>query len=144
MGQALRSLIRKHFAVQSVLVPTGRRLRLISSRGCGGRFVEGQAVLSGVKVVELGLGLMAKQAGQLGQRYRLFRGVNDCFDLCFKAHGLVGVLLSIPTPPKIALALGGTTGSHGGDEARRLKKDGPPQWRAVLQNQAVKAISRWY
>jgi hypothetical protein len=42
---------------------------------------------------------VAKQAGKLGQGDWFFGGVDDCFDLCFKAHGLVGVLLSIPIAP---------------------------------------------
>ncbi len=39
---------------------------------------------------------MAEKAHELGQGDGLFGCVNDGFDLCFKAHGLVGVLLSIP------------------------------------------------
>ena len=60
-------------------------------------------MLGGVEVVEFGLGFVAEEAGELGQGYGLFGCVNDCFDLCFKAHGLVGVLLSIPMLGMIAV-----------------------------------------
>src|ERR1700761_7245327 len=53
-------------------------------------------------MIELGLGLVAKKTGELGERDRLFGCVNNGFDLCFKAHGLVGVLLSIPMLGMIA------------------------------------------
>jgi hypothetical protein len=46
---------------------------------------------------------VAEKAGQLGEGDGFFRCVNDCFDLCFKAHSLVGVLLSIPMLDMIAI-----------------------------------------
>ncbi len=81
----LRS-IGQHLAVELVFV-------LIRIRA---GFFEGQGVLGSGEAIELGLGLVAEKAGELGERDRLFGCVNDGFDLCFKAHGLVGVLLSIP------------------------------------------------
>ena len=67
-----------------------------SGFGMRGFALEGEGLLGGVEVVEFGLGFVAEEAGELSQGYGFFGCVDDCFDLCFKAHGLVGVLLSIP------------------------------------------------
>jgi hypothetical protein len=50
--------IREHFAVEFVLV--------------GGGFVERQGMLGGVEVVELCLGFVAEESGELGQGNGLF------------------------------------------------------------------------
>ena len=83
--------ISKDFAVQLVLIGRG--------------FLQREGMLGCVVMIKLGLGFVAKQAGELGQGDGLFGCVNDCFDLCFKAHGLVGVLLSIPMLGIIALSM---------------------------------------
>ncbi len=48
---------------------------------------EGERVLLGGEGVEFGLALFAEQAGELGERDRLFGCVDDSFDLGFKTHG---------------------------------------------------------
>ncbi len=73
--ESLRALdFGEHFVVQGVGV---RRL-----------LIQRQGLLGGGLVVQFGLSLVAEEPDELGEGYRFFRGVDDCFDLCFKAHSL--------------------------------------------------------
>ncbi len=68
---------RQHLAVQIIR---------IDGAPVGGVRVQRQPLLRRGNAIQLRLGLVPKQAHQLGQGYRFFRGVDNCFDLCFKAH----------------------------------------------------------
>jgi hypothetical protein len=65
----------------------GRRFGDVEYLIVEGVFVEGEGLLLGFEGVEFGLAFFAEQAGELGERYGLFGGVDDSFDLGFKAHG---------------------------------------------------------
>ena len=96
-GRIFQPQIFEAFGQQGQWLPDFRRL----AGDLSGQLGSGGGLLS-LPVQCVG----GKQGGELGQRDRLFRGVNDSFQLGFQAHSLIGTSSMVPERKRASVCPG--------------------------------------